>query len=151
MFTDLPDYLKTLNTISTTPPSGTYDTENEDAIWNYLNTDDLFNSFGTQASMFQPKEEEEEVKPSKVAPADLKSFIEQFADKFALPLPLPFNAAASSSSTEMTPTSAGVNTRDIMPSISSTSLAESPSEDGRSLGAKKARQSGVVTIEVEDE
>ena len=148
MFNELPYYLQTLNTISTTPPSGTNDTENEDAIWKYLNTDDLFQNFGTQPSMFQPKEEiESPIVPS--APADLKSFIEQFAQDVPLPLPLPYNATASSSSAERKPT--GVKTLDIMPPLSSTSVAESPSEDGGPSAAKKVKEWGPVMTDIEDE
>ena len=135
MFPDLPEHLQTLNTVVSSPPSSVMNQEYEDAVWNYLNTDDLFSNFGTQ-----PTETKEPA-----APADLKSFIAQFALEGTLPLPTPYNATASTS-TAPTPLT-GVNTWDIMPPYS----AGWPSEDGRMSGVKKLKQLGAGVVEIEDE
>ncbi len=149
MFPDLPAHLQTLNNVSPSPPSGGLNKEYEDAVWNYLNTDDLFNNFGTQPSELQTKEEVPPPTPS--APADLKSFIAQFAHEAALSVPLPYNATASSS-TAPRPRTTGINTMDIMPLSSSTvTWGESPSEDGRISGAKKLKQMGAGMVEIEEE
>lgn len=121
--------------------------EYEDAVWNYLNTDDLFNNFGTQPSEVQTKEE---VAPRAAAPADLKSFIAQFAHEAALPVPLPYTATASSS-TAPTPATTGINTMDIMPLNSTSTWGDSSSEDGRISGAKKLKQLGAGMVEIEEE
>ena len=144
MFPDLPEHLQTLNTVSTTPSFGTINTEYEDAVWDYLNTDDLFHNWSSQPSSVQPRED--------FPPKDLKSFIAQFAHETPIPLPLPYNESASSS-TAPTPGSNGVKTADIMPHHhrSSSTWEDSPSEDGRMSGSKKLKQLGAGTAELEEE
>lgn len=137
MFPDLPEHLQTLNTLSPSPPSGSMlNTEYEDAVWRYLNTDDIFHNFGTQPA----KDDQLKLQPQ--PPADLKSFIAQFANESSFPLPLPYNAEASGSQ-------AGVNTADMMPLLSA--WDDSPSEDGRISGAKKLKEIGAGVAEIEEE
>ncbi len=151
MFPDLPEHLQTLNTLSPSPPSGGMTQEYEDAVWKYLNTDDVFNNLGTIPSDMQAKEEVPTPAPTQAkAPSDLKSFVAQFAREAALPLPLPYNVTASSSAAP-NPLANGVNTLDIMPLSSSTPWEDETSEDGRISGAKKLKQIGAGTGEIEEE
>ena len=154
MFPDLPEHLQTLNSISTSPPSGGMNKEYEEAFWNYLNTDEVFNNFGSQPSDYQIKEEISR-KSVFQPPVDLKSFVAQFAQESfapdaALPLPLPYNATASSS-TAPTPRAPDINTMDIVPHPPSTPWGDSFSDDGLITGTKKLKQLGVSLNEIEEE
>ncbi|KAL7419334.1 hypothetical protein Q5752_006172 [Cryptotrichosporon argae] len=53
---DLPPHLQALNALpSHSPPSSALSHEQEEAFWAFLNTDELFSSFGVPASTFEDK------------------------------------------------------------------------------------------------
>ena len=153
---ELPDHLASLNALAPSPPSTVLDQSAEEAVWNYLNTDALFSNFGATPAEWQEKhaaKEVQEARPTKETKsesaetpiaADLKSFIEQFAQKpdgnFNLFSFLPNDASASTT----------INTSDILPSSSKGSEATSP-DDGRPSGAKKLKQLGADVAEIEEE
>ena len=119
----------------------------EDAVWNYLNTDELFRNFGVQPSELQQKEEVVDKEDKKSSPpSDLKSFIEQFAAEQPA-----FNndfAMSFASSTAATP--AGVSTADIMPQVAASPWDASYDED-RPSGAKRLKSIGAQPAEIEEE
>jgi len=158
MYNDLPDHLRELNTISTSPPSSAMNAETETALWEYLNNvDELWPNFGVAPSSLEHKHEQlrEEVKQEGTAhqPFDLASFVRVFGNDSAsvpppgssssFPLPLPLSYSASTApSTAATP--AGINTSDIMPG------SWSPSDE-RFSGVKKLKQIGAAPVEIEED
>lgn len=145
---ELPEHLSSLNALAPSPSAMTVmDTSAEDAVWNYLNTDELFRNFGVHPSDLHNKDEAKAEEKKASPPADLKSFIEQFANDESVSAPTPFlpvnyNTPAS--------TPAGVNTADVM----SRPLVEedwSESPEDRVGGAKKLKQMGAGQVEIEEE
>lgn len=172
MFTDLPEHLQTLNSISNSPPSG-MTAENEDAFWEFMHTDELFRNFGSIPSPPQPTppvSKDESVPtpitastskpdvqqlPQQQQPVDLASFVAAFASEttYTLPLTLPAPFAESSSSA-----SQSVNTADVMPQFSSSSSpwdTPAPGTPGgeaeRISGAKKLKSIGAGVAEIEED
>mgnify|MGYP006876489493 CR=1 FL=1 len=158
---DLPEHLSSLNALAPSPSSiPVMDTSAEDAVWHYLNTDELFRNFGVQPSeminkdVISPAQLKESPKTS--PPADLKSFIEQFAADNAGPssnnhyADFALNIPSFASSSAPTPAANGVSTADIMPQVPTTPWENSPEED-RPSGAKKLKQMGAGQAEIEEE
>jgi len=148
---DLPEHLSSLNALAPSPSSlPVMDQSAEDAVWNYLNTDELFRNFGVQPSELQQKEETAEKEEKKsTAPSDLKSFIEQFAaeqpafnNDFAMSIPS-FGASIAA-------TPAGISTADIMPQVPA-SPWDASYEDDRPSGAKRLKSIGAQPAEIEEE
>jgi len=153
MFNDLlPDHLRDLNTISTSPPSSAMNQETETALWEYLNNvDELWPNFGVAPSA-TPKEDgdklavKEEGAGRVAQPFDLASFVMKFgndvtpsaAKDFAVPIPFPYSADVD--------TPAGINTAEIMPAT-----AWSSPNDDRISGAKKLKQLGAGHAEIEED
>lgn len=134
--------------------------EYEDAFFDYLHTDDLFRNFSVQP---EPESEEKHVEPVKdestttTGPADLKSFIAQFANDpnmfggndFPINLPLPY-ANTAGPSDETSPLE-GIDTATIMPHPSTPWDDALGSEDGRVTGAKRLKSLGAQPVEIEEE
>ena len=147
---DLPEHLSSLNALAPSPSSlPVMDQSAEDAVWNYLNTDELFRNFGVQPSELQQKDETEHEEKKASAPSDLKSFIEQFAaeqsynnNDFTLSIP------SFGSSVAATP--AGVSTADIMPQVAASPWDQSYDDD-RPSGAKRLKSIGAQPVEIEEE
>lgn len=145
---ELPEHLSSLNALAPSPSAMTVmDTSAEDAVWNYLNTDELFRNFGVHPSDLHNKDEAKAEEKKASPPADLKSFIEQFANDESVSAPTPF-LPVSYNTPASTP--AGVNTADVM----SRPLVEedwSESPEDRVGGAKKLKQMGAGQVEIEEE
>ena len=145
---DLPEHLSSLNALSASPTNPIMDAAQEDAVWDYLNTDELFRNFGVQPSELAAKQEAEKKPASRHAPADLKSFVEQFANQpstsynldYALNLPY------------TNPTTPAISTSDILPknALASTS-SELADDDDRPNGAKRLKQAGAGPTEIEED
>lgn len=145
---DLPEHLSTLNHIAS-PPSHALAPEHEEAFWDFMHTDQLFDNFGAAASPVKPSLSTPPKQDDKDAPPTLESFIAAFANDAAaagtanyrlpVPLPLPYNAADSSA-----PTPAAIDTSAILP------FGLSPTDD-RITGAKKLKQMGAGPAEIEEE
>jgi len=161
---ELPEHLSSLNALAPSPSSApVMDQSAEDAVWNYLNTDELFRNFGVQPSELHQTLKEDVPTPEdkkSSPPADLKSFIEQFAAAEQQQHHRPsyshdfsnmhMNFGASSSA----PTPA-VSTADIMPAPqvtpSSWDLSPATADEDRPSGAKKLKQMGAGQAEIEEE
>lgn len=142
---DLPAHLSTLNTIAS-PPSVGISRENDEPFWDFIHTDQLFDNF----SAVSPEASKAESQPIRASAPDqsqpelafeqaqrrpqlpaatLESIIAAFANetttnnRLSIPLPLPYNSGASSSS--LTPAPA-IDTASVPPRLD---IAVSP--DGR--------------------
>lgn len=151
---ELPEHLSSLNALAPSPSSmPVLDTSAEDAVWHYLNTDELFRNFGVQPSEVSSKETVPKESPKTTPPADLKSFIEQFASENAVSGPSTsfdfstLNMASLSSA----PTPIGVSTADIMPQQTVSTPWESSPDDDRPSGAKKLKSIGAGVAEIEED
>lgn len=155
---DLPEHLSSLNALAPSPSSlPVMDQSAEAAVWDYLNTDELFRNFGVQPSEMTTKPTSPEEKKTS-PPADLKSFIEQFANEntgFGGDFGgLGLNYAASTP-VAPAPTPVGISTADVMPvnAIAGTSASpwETSPEEDRPSGAKKLKSLGAAAFEIEEE
>lgn len=156
---DLPEHLSSLNALAPSPGSlPVMDQSAEAAVWDYLNTDELFRNFGVQPSEMSHKPESPIDEKKSSPPADLKSFIEQFASENAgfggdfggLGLTYPGSTPAAPA-----PTPVGVNTADVMPMNATAGTSASPwetsPEEDRPSGAKKLKSMGAGAFEIEEE
>lgn len=174
MYTDLPPHLQTLNAIpsSSSPPSTALTTEQEDAFWSFMNTDELFSNFGVAPSVFESKKQAaeastapastpaaEDEKPAVKAPTapTLESFLATFASEVnqqpTLPpnflLNLPYTPAASTSSSA---TPANVKPAEVLPPATPAGDDEDEDEDSpRITGAKRLKQLGAPPAEIEED
>ena len=175
MFGDLPDHLSTLNHISS-PPSNVLNPEHEEAFWDFMHTDQLFNNFGIAAAspsqnlkpalpavdnvMQDDEAEAKEKQKQKKRPLDLaaptlESFIAAFANEPAaapgvpidFKLPVPLPLPYNPASPSTAPTPAPAAGVDTA-AIMPFSL--SPDED-RITGAKRLKQIGAGPMEIEEE
>lgn len=147
---DLPEHLSSLNALAPSPSSlPVMDTSAEDAVWHYLNTDELFRNFGVQPSEMTTKETPKETSKTS-PPADLKSFIEQFAADNAGPSATFGDFNLNMANFSSAPTPAGINTSEIMPQQVMTPWESSPDDD-RPSGAKKLKSIGAGNAEIEED
>jgi hypothetical protein len=169
MFDNLPAHLQTLNSVAS-PPSTALNRESEEAFWDFMHTDQLFDNFSAvspeavkaepsrpapPASTPEPAQAKGNADRPMIPAATLESFIAAFANEHAastpnnqyrlpVPLPLPYNSAASSS--PPTPAPIGVDTAAIMPPYD----GDSPTDE-RISGAKRLKQLGAGPAEIEEE
>jgi len=162
---ELPEHLSSLNALAPSPSSApVMDQSAEDAVWNYLNTDELFRNFGVQPSeLHQAKEDIPTPEDKKSSPpADLKSFIEQFAaaeqqqqhhHHHRPSYSHDFHNMHMSFATSSSAPTPAVSTADIMPApqVTPSSWELSPPEEERPSGAKKLKQMGAGQAEIEEE
>lgn len=152
MYDDLPPHLQNLNAISVTPPAVNQEAETQ--LWDYLNHDELWNSFGVHPSAFEnklsPRQVNADSGPSstpvqaqeagKPRPVDLASFVKAFgneAGSFHVPLGLNFAAPTPAAPAD---------------SVAPTPAAHAGSVDyDRITGAKKLKQVGAGQDEIEED
>ncbi|KAK4684861.1 hypothetical protein P7C73_g5301, partial [Tremellales sp. Uapishka_1] len=157
---DLPPHLQTLNILpsSNSPPSSAIDTQQEEAFWQYLNTDELFSSFSVPPAAYVEKPAGSPVvkdeKATAAATNTLESFLATFVsdptanvNNFVLP-PVAYTPAASTSATE----NSVVNTAEVMATnVGSTwGGSEYGGEDSVS-GAKRLKKMGAGVVEIEED
>ena len=155
---ELPEHLSSLNALAPSPSSSAMDQSAEDAVWNYLNTDELFRNFGVQPSevtspKFDVSPNDQESSAPAQSPSDLKSFIAKFANypqeqqpEFNVPLA---SLGSYGDASTVAPTPAGVNTSEVMPRLDASSFLEG--SDDKPSGAKKLKQLGAGQAEIEEE
>jgi hypothetical protein len=156
---DLPPHLQALNSAQPSPPSH-MSQEVEDAVWDFLHTDELFRNFGN-STIPPPPTPNVDVKAQSLPnqPADLKSFIAQFAPEATVGSFNPANlnfAGIAGMGMGMGSGSGGVSTMDVLPGYGAGMTpgwdmsVDSPDE-GRVSGAKKLKQLGAGQAEIEEE
>ena len=162
---ELPEHLASLNTLAPSNSAAPVDQSAEDAVWEYFNTDALFQNFGVNPSEYESKLDAgasgtsvAKVDPratlagipstpavgqssGQPLPADLKSFIEQFATTTETFGSIDYANALALGLHMTTPIASTANMSDI--------LASTP--DDKPSGAKKLKQLGAGQVEIEED
>ncbi|ORX33985.1 hypothetical protein BD324DRAFT_653681 [Kockovaella imperatae] len=163
---DLPEHLASLNTLVPSSSTAPVDPSIEEAVWEYFNTDALFQNFGVNPSEYDSKHDTASkldlspVNPQPVVassssssalPADLKSFIQQFASE------QPSQAFGSTDyanalalGLHMTTPAAVPSTAHMSDIMAAGSSSTSP-DDSRPSGAKKLKSLGAGQAEIEED